>query len=300
MISDNLLSDKWFSSMVTTSSIIFFKLNLERTGQYVALIWCNQNNPTLDYRILPSPDFSYNSFYSGNPVISTNYCRYSSSGIYHIKLLVGYPDMSDSSFKIQSIAKVEILGSSIRTSTSTSTSTLTSTSKIIEKLTSSPRARYIKDEISKSGWVAIREMEVFDKNGQKIQIRNAQASCEWCNFGIPPFYAVGARGVFDGNWATVWNAGETNSNCIIRPDRSVTGICPSHAIRTAWIKIDLGEAYDIGKIKIHVMGESQNRIDKIYTSIDNENYTKICELKASPENPLVDRGPDGDWIECSL
>lgn len=57
MISDNLLSDKWFSSMVTTSSIIFFKLNLERTGQYVALIWCNQNNPTLDYRVLPSPDF---------------------------------------------------------------------------------------------------------------------------------------------------------------------------------------------------------------------------------------------------
>lgn len=45
MISDSLSLNEWFISMITTYYRIFFKLNLEKIGQYVALIWCNQNNP---------------------------------------------------------------------------------------------------------------------------------------------------------------------------------------------------------------------------------------------------------------
>jgi hypothetical protein len=183
--------------------------------------------------------------------------------------------------------------------------------KILGKLTNVYKARYIKDEITKSGWVAIREMEVYDKDNNKLKIINATSSCDWCGYGTPPSYAVGAKGVFDNNWETVWNAGETAPNCDwyishLRDD-GIYGVgCSPSAVRSAWINVDLGKAYEIGRIRILIMGNSPEkesdlpRTDKISVSEDGINYKTICELKASKENPLIDRGPNGDWIECSI
>lgn len=166
--------------------------------------------------------------------------------------------------------------------------------------------------------LAIREIEVFDKNGKKIQIKDAKASCEWCNsdktglYSNPfPTYTVGVKGVFDNNWGTVWNAGAA--------DRSLEYDYNNQTYKEVyrgWIKVDLGDVYEIGKIRILIMGYSPEREmakiddkmysnqvprkDKIYVSIDDRDYNLICELKASYENPLLERGPDGDWIECSL
>jgi hypothetical protein len=176
--------------------------------------------------------------------------------------------------------------------------------KILGKLTNVYKARYIKDEITKSGWVAIREMEVYDKDNTKLKIISATSSCDWCGYGTPPSYAVGAKGVFDNNWETVWNAGETLSTCDWK-NPSVSA-CDASNVRSAWINVDLGKIYEIGRIRILIMGNSPERAfdlprtDKISVSEDGINYKTVCELKASKENPLVDRGPNGDWIECSI
>jgi hypothetical protein len=300
---DYFTKGTWFESITSTAPLsnVYFQWTLPENQIYVAYIWCNQNSTTTDPSQLPKPDFDFISRYVGDPVIIADparSCKYTNPGNYYLKLIVGQPDISSNSKIYQDIVPITVAG------TSTSATT-TSTAKIIQKLTSIPKARYIKDEIKKSGWVAIREMEVYDKDGNKIQIINANSSCDWCGYGNPPFYAVGAKGVFDNYWGTVWNAGETAPNCNwfiphLRDD-GIYGVgCSPSAIRSAWINVDLGKTYEIGKIRIHVMGDSTDRVDKISVSTDGTNYQTVCELKASKENPLVDRWQDGDWIECSI
>jgi hypothetical protein len=71
------------------------------------------------------------------------------------------------------------------TSTSTSISTPVISSNKSVKGDFSSQMRYIKDDISISGWVAFREMEFYDENNQKIIPVNATASCDWCKYGAP-------------------------------------------------------------------------------------------------------------------
>jgi hypothetical protein len=184
----------------------------------------------------------------------------------------------------------------------------TSTSGVKISVTTKPATttfRYIKDDISKSGWVAIREMKFYDVNNNEIKPVNANASCDWCGYGTPPSYSVGPKGVFDGNWETVWNAGETASDCSwytshIRDD-GIYGVgCTPSKIRTAWINVDLGNPISLSKIKIHIMGDSDNRLDSLSGSTDGKNYVDLCKIQASKDMPLVDLGPTGDWIECNL
>lgn len=142
---------------------------------------------------------------------------------------------------------------------------------------------------------------MYDKDNTKLKIINATSSCDWCGYGTPPSYAVGAKGVFDNNWETVWNAGETAPNCDwyiphLRDD-GIYGVgCSPSAVRSAWINVDLGKTYEIGRIRILIMGNSPERAfdlprtDKISVSEDGINYKTVCELKASKENPLIDRG----------
>jgi len=165
--------------------------------------------------------------------------------------------------------------------------------------------RYIKDDISKSGWVAIREMKFYDANNNEIKPVNANASCDWCGYGNRPFSSVGPKGIFDGNWETDWNAGETATNCSwyiphMRDDQIYGVGCSSSTIRTAWINVDLGASVSLSKIKIHIMGDSDNRLDSLSGSIDGKNYVDLCKIQASKDTPLVDLGPTGDWIECNL
>jgi len=190
-----------------------------------------------------------------------------------------------------------VLSQTLGSSSAQKISTVTSGAKI--SVTVKPATttfRYIKDDISKSGWVAIREMKFYDANNNEIKPVNANASCDWCGYGTPPSYSVGPKGVFDGNWETVWNAGETAPNC----DWLHGAGCDPSTIRTAWINVDLGAPVSLSKIKIHVMGDSDNRLDSLSGSIDGKNYVDLCKIQASKDTPLVDLGPTGDWIECNL
>jgi len=199
-----------------------------------------------------------------------------------------------------------VLSQTLGSSSAQKISTVTSGAKI--SVTVKPATtifRYIKDDISKSGWVAIREMKFYDANNNEIKPVNANASCDWCGYGTPPSYSVGPKGIFDGNWETVWNAGETATDCNwyiphMRDD-GIYGVgCSSSTIRTAWINVDLGAPVSLSKIKIHIMGDSNNRLDSLSGSIDGKNYVDLCKIQASKDKPLVDLGPTGDWIECNL
>ncbi|MGC8775961.1 MAG: hypothetical protein ACP5QN_01445, partial [Minisyncoccia bacterium] len=214
------------------------------------------------------------------------------------------------------------LGSSNSASTNQTSTTqninssqATSTLKINKTVTGdfSKKIRYVKDDISKSGWVAIREMEFYDDSGNKIKPVDATSSCDWCNYEKPPSYSVGPKGVFDNNWETVWNAGETADDCnwyiAHMRDDGIWGVgCSPNKIRKAWINVDLGKEYNLSKIRIQVMGSSilrsdglivdeagnkitNSRVDVLYGSIDGKDYYPICKL----ENNVY---KDSDWIEC--
>ena len=169
--------------------------------------------------------------------------------------------------------------------------------------TSTPAAasvsvRYIKDSITKSGWVAIREMEFYGPDGGKLKPVGATASCDWCNYGTAPDYNVGAKGVIDGDTQKVWNAGETADNCswyvLHTRDDGIYGYgCSPGKIRKAWLQVDFGATVQVSKIRILPMGQSTDRVDELSGSTDGQTYTAIGTLKASATSPAS----DDKWIE---
>ena len=156
--------------------------------------------------------------------------------------------------------------------------------------------RYIKNDITQQGWVAIREMKFYDKDGKEIKPVNATASCDWCGYGTPPEYSVGPRGVFDNDPYKVWNAGETAENCNwYIPNRYGLVGCSPLTIRKAWIKVDLGSPISLSKIRIQPMGVSHiGRIDYLFGSLDDKDYIPLCTIRGA-DNPSL---TDYDWIEC--
>lgn len=158
--------------------------------------------------------------------------------------------------------------------------------------------RYIKDSITKSGWVAIREMEFYGPDGGKLIPTGASASCDWCNYGTPPSYSVGAKGSIDGDTQKVWNAGETADNCSwyvlhTRNDGIYGYGCAAWTVRKAWLQVDFGTTVKVSKIRILPMGESTDRVDELSGSTDGQIYFTIGSLKASTANPVS----DDKWIE---
>ena len=164
--------------------------------------------------------------------------------------------------------------------------------------TASVSVRYIKDSITKSGWVAIREMEFYGPDGSKLVPTGASTNCDWCNYGTPPTYSVGAKGAIDGDTQKVWNAGETADNCSwyvlhTRNDGIYGYGCAAYTVRKAWLQVDFGATVKVSKIRILPMGESADRVDELTGSTDGQSYFTIGSLKASASSPVS----DDKWIE---
>lgn len=146
--------------------------------------------------------------------------------------------------------------------------------------------RYLKVETTENGWVSWREIEIYNENGQKITPVSATASDTYDQNSLPwstntPAYP---RYVYDGNYETAWNSGETNPTC----KGNWTSACPP-SLRSAWIKVDLGSVKNVSKIRLMKNGENSSHSTKISISTDNNNYTNIATFNA----PALDR----QWLE---
>jgi hypothetical protein len=153
------------------------------------------------------------------------------------------------------------------TSTSTPTSTL-------------GQFRYLKIDATKvASWVAFREIEVYDQNGQKINLVNAKGSSgSWVPQNSGPEKAI------DGNPNTAWNAGETNPECMVNYGPS----CPNSS-RNAWIVVDLGSSKQVSKIRVLEMGDQTSSTLKFYVSNDDRSYNYVGEFSGAVR--------DNTWIE---
>ena len=164
-------------------------------------------------------------------------------------------------------------------STSTPTSTPTSTTPITSTSTLG-QFRYLKiDAIKAASWVAFREIEVYDQNGQKINLVNAKGSSgSWVPQNSGPEKAI------DGNPNTAWNAGETNPECMVNYGPS----CPNSS-RNAWIVVDLGSSKQVSKIRVLEMGDQTSSTLKFYVSNDDRSYNYVGEFSGAVR--------DNTWIE---
>lgn len=151
-------------------------------------------------------------------------------------------------------------------------------------------ARYIKIDMTRAGWVAVREIEAYDENGTKISMSGASAtaSCTWCNYGSTP-PGVEPSSAIDGNIETMWNAGETASNCNwFTPDANGNLGCPSSTLRSAWIVVDLGSVKTLSKIRYSTT-DNTNESDILSVSVDNKSWTKLATFIATPSLPFSDK-----------
>ncbi|MCL5667141.1 MAG: hypothetical protein M1383_05230 [Patescibacteria group bacterium] len=127
--------------------------------------------------------------------------------------------------------------------------------------------RYLRVDSLQEGWVSWREAEFYDAQGNKIPSNTITASSETAYPGHP------ASNVLDGNIFTDWNAGETCSNSVQRPDGFIycKGIQGSN-FRAASIKFDLGSVKTVSKIRLMKNGSSDNERDMLLVSSDGNSY----------------------------
>lgn len=114
-------------------------------------------------------------------------------------------------------------------------------------------ARYIKVQSASRSWIAWREIEIYDAQGNKITPVSVTAQHTWDNsyiFSPSDNVPHGANLAIDGNSNTIWNAGETAPGCnwllTDRANRDGCGI----GNQSAWILIDLGSAKNISKVRL--------------------------------------------------
>jgi hypothetical protein len=144
----------------------------------------------------------------------------------------------------------------------------------VETFTIPGSFRYLRILTTERGWISWREVEVYDKDGNKIPLTESQVSASASYPTDPPKNAV------DNNISTGWNSGEVN---ILSAD------CSNCYIRTAWFKVDLGSVKEVSKVKMLEVGDMDNEVNKIQASNDGINFYTIVEIK----------GPfrDWEWIE---
>lgn len=131
--------------------------------------------------------------------------------------------------------------------------------------------RYIRLDITRQGWIAIREIQVIDPSGKKIKATNAAAS--WTYDGTwqsPRVPAQVAGFVIDEKESTAWNSGETDWQCRVRPDP----FCPFKK-RIAWIQVDLGGPKDVARVRVLNFGDSPSDTTVAKGSTDGTNFTDL-------------------------
>lgn len=140
-------------------------------------------------------------------------------------------------------------------------------------------ARFIKIQSSSRSWVAWREIEVYDKSGNKLTPAAVTASCTWCKYTGDPSLVSPEKSI-DGNTSTVWNAGETNPTC---DWGSLARLGCGTGGQSAWIQIDLGRVADISKIRLLTENNPNpaEATHSVLAGTANTNLTKIAEFNGN-------------------
>ncbi len=137
--------------------------------------------------------------------------------------------------------------------------------------------RFIKIETTEKGWVSWREIEVYDKNGVKLNLTTNKVYA-------PTFFVSGgqpssASKAFDGNIETDWSAGESNESC------RVPGVGCVGKERKAVFIVDLGDLKNIQRIKLIENGDILEETTIVLVSNNNKEYVKLAQF----DGPMNDR-----------
>jgi hypothetical protein len=149
--------------------------------------------------------------------------------------------------------------------------------------------RYLKVEVTEEGWIAFREIELYDENGNLITPVSAKASHNWMGYPDHPEHkgVYGTEKVYDRNVYTVWNSGETNLtdfyNCIGKNCK---------VVRSAWIELDLGESKNISLIRLLDEGWTPKEEITLKISNDGKNYSNLTKIVNNDPYPTYVH-----WVE---
>lgn len=158
--------------------------------------------------------------------------------------------------------------------------------------------RYLKIDTKSRSWIAWREIEVYDLQGNKITPTTGQVSCEWCNNNyFRDSNSGGADKTYDGNVMTAWNAGETAPGCNWSILSQTIDACIAANIdntrmnRVGWIVLDYGSVKNVSKIRMMTESDPNPANAQHVISVGNS---------SNPSNQIAAFGgqvPAGTWIE---
>jgi hypothetical protein len=161
--------------------------------------------------------------------------------------------------------------------------------------------RYLKVSTTETGWVAWREIEIYDANGNKIIPASATASSVYSSDGtslaVSSASSNAASNAIDGNPSTAWNAGETYPGCDWNHLTTTVQAClaanASIGARSAWITIDLGSVMNVSKIRLLQDSNEWNETITLSVSDDNSSFNQVAQRAATTIDPFL----DNQWIE---
>lgn len=186
-------------------------------------------------------------------------------------------------------------GGSANTGTTVTIPTTFSASKTV---TGPLSFRYLKVDTKSRSWIAWREIEVYDLQGNKITPTSGQVSCEWCNNNyFRDSNSGGANKTYDGNVMTAWNAGETAPGCDWSKLNETIDACIAANIddtkmsRVGWIVLDYGSMRNVSKIRMMTENNPNPSNAQHIISVGNS---------SNPSSQIAAFGgqvPAGTWIE---
>ncbi|MDP3741048.1 MAG: pilin [bacterium] len=163
--------------------------------------------------------------------------------------------------------------------------------------------RYIKISSRKSGWISWREIEAYNTAGVKITPVSAQVSCDWCNTNyIKGARDIGAIGLYDGNYETVWNAGETCEELQYFEGLANPWSCPFTSLRAAWAVVDYGSSQNFSRVRFKHNGgvgtlafvHDYYEADQVLVSNDGVTFRPVYQFNAPPAIQ------DHQWLEYNF
>lgn len=150
--------------------------------------------------------------------------------------------------------------------------------------------RYLKIFINnRPGWPGIREVEIYDPNGNKINLSGATATA---SIGDTPKAAI------DGDQGSMWNTEAAFGSGCQRVTQ--TGCNPADT-RSAFLTIDLGKITSVGRIRylpFDILPDQTMLVDNtenniIAVSDGGKTFNSIAEFDSSKQDPFF----NGIWLE---
>ena len=107
--------------------------------------------------------------------------------------------------------------------------------------------------MTRSEWLVVNEIEIYDTTGKKITPVTASSSSAYQN--------QTANLAIDGNYNTYWSSGETNQQCAAQCSSSC-----QNASRSADVVVDLGATKNISQVRLYDQGWISGEVTKISVS----------------------------------